>query len=189
MKKACIFLMGLFIATSVFSQIQIAESGQTKSNSDYRKESTLIEHLDDGYYFLLKDYECIQNKLNGEQYMIRLFLGATEDQVKQSYVTLQNWWNNAENDDYIIVTNPNGQNVCLYKYNANIYMSYGDERNCKQTRIQFGLDVTAALAGTKLRTIEQKQQFINNVAFGEIQLTGGCSFKKEFLKSLKNYQF
>ena len=177
-----------FLTMPVFGQLQIESSGQTKTMSEYRKEASYIQWYGDGYYFKIWDYDCSKYNLSGDAYCVLLYLGQNKEEVQQSANILQNWFSNASNEDFIYVTNKNGQRVCVYKYNANIYFSYGTEVNCKATRVQFGVDVTAALGGGAYKTKAQRDELMANVEFGNHILTGMCSFKKEFLKSIRNFK-
>lgn len=124
-----------------------------------------------------------------EQYIIHIYLGKSVEEVQQSAQILQNWFTNADNEAFIYTSNPNGDKVCLYKYYANMYASYGTEVNCKSTRIIFGTDMMQALAGGYAASAAaDKQRLIDNLAFGEHVLTGLCSFKMEFMKSIKNFK-
>lgn len=124
-----------------------------------------------------------------EQYIIHIYLGKSVEEVQQSAQILQNQFTNADNEAFIYTSNPNADKVCLYKYNANMYASYGTEVNCKTTRITFGADMTQALAGNYAATsAADRERLMSNLAFGEHVLTGMCSFKKEFLKSIKNFK-
>lgn len=177
-----------FLTMPLFGQLQIESSGQTKTMSEYRKEASYIQWYGDGYYFKIWDYDCSKYKLSGDAYCVMLYLGQNQAEVQQSANILQNWFSNASNEDFIYVTNKNGQRVCVYKYNANIYFSYGTEVNCKATRVQFGADMAAALGGGTYKTKAQRDELMANVEFGEHVLTGIGSFKKEFLKSIKNFK-
>lgn len=176
------------ISVSAFGQIQIESSGKTKTNSEYQKEASYINWYNDGYYFKVWDYSCSKYHLFGDAFCVQVYLGQNKNEVVQSGVTLNNWFSNASNGDFIYVTNKNGQQVCIYKFNANIYFSYGTEVNCKAVRVQFGLDMTSALTGGAYKTKAQRDELMANVEFGNHILTGVCSFKKEFLKSIKNFK-
>lgn len=177
-----------FLTMPVFGQLQIESSGKTKTTSEYRKEANYIQWNEDGYYFKIWDYTCSKYNLAGDANCVMLYLGQNQEEIRQSATTLQNWFSKASNDDFIFVTNKNGQRVCVYKFNANIYFSYGNELNCKAIRVQFGADMTAAIDGGAYKTKAQRDELLANIEFGKHVLTGMCSFKKEFLKSIKNFK-
>ena len=185
--KFAILLLSAMISLPVFSQIQIQSEGTTKSISEMKKEARWIQWYDDGYYFKMYDYKCSKFRLYGEKYIIKIFLGKTIQEVQQSGVILQQWFDGAKNDAYINVVNPNGQKICLYKYNANIYASYGNEHDCKSTRLTFAADVAAAFGGN-YATKAERDELMANIEFGDYMLTGLCSFQKEFMKSITNFK-
>ena len=172
----------------VFGQIQIQESGKTKSVAQTEKEASYIQWYDDGYYFKIADYKCSKYRLTGDKFILKIFLGKNANEIKESGAILQQWFDNAKNDEYIYVTNPDGQKVCIYKFNLNMYASYGTEMNCKATRIQFGADMTNALLGGGYTSKKERDELMANVEFGEYVLTGLCSFKKDFIKSINNFK-
>jgi len=180
--------MSLFFTLPLCAQIQLGETEKAKKNSEYNKESSFIRFEDGGYYFRAWDYECSKAHLSGESFIVKLFLGTNYEEVQQSGVLLNNWFSNATNDNFTYVTNPNGNKVCIYKYNSNIYFSYGTEVNCKATRLQYGADLAVALTGGRPSTKTSTDVLMRNVEFGEHVLTGMCSFKKDFMKSIKNFK-
>ena len=190
MKKILAALMGMTLALPVFAQIQIESSSQAKSFKEYRKEACAIAWEEDGYYFRIADYECSKAQIQGEKYIIRVYLGKTVEEVRQSAKTLHDWFRKADNEDFLYTVNPNGDKVCLYKYNANLYASYGTEVNCKATRISYGTDMAIVIMGGNYQATSayDRETLVNNLAFGEHTLTGACSFKKDFLKSVKNFK-
>jgi len=188
MKKLSLMLMLCFVSIMGISQIQIQSEGKTQSFSEAKKEASYIRWHDDGYYFRMLDYECSKYHLSGENFIIKIFLGKNAKEVKESGTIIQQWFNDASNDAFINVTNPNGQKICLYKYNANIYASYGNELRCKAVRIQFGADMAAALTGGAYTSKKGRDELMANIEFGDYTLTGMCSFKKEFMKSIQNFK-
>lgn len=183
-----IICLMIVLSSPTFGQIQIQSEGKAKSNSELKKEVSYIQWFDDGYYFKMADYKCSKFHLYGDNFIIKIYLGKNASEVKQSGAVLQQWFDGAKNDAFIITTNPNGQNVCLYKFNANIYASYGTETHCKATRLQFGADMTAAIAGSSYATPRERDELMANIEFGDYVLTGLCSFKKDFLKSIENFR-
>ena len=188
MKKALLCLLTVILAIPTFGQLQIESGGKAKTATAYKKEASYIRWVEDGYYFRACDYECSKYRLQGEKYIVMLYLGRNQDEVQQSATALKNWFSSASNDDFIYVTNPNEQKVCLYKFNANMYLSYGTEVNCKATRLNFGVDMTNALLNGSYTSKAKRDELMANIEFGEHILTGMCSFKKDFLKSIKNFK-
>lgn len=192
MKKIILlYSLLVFISISAFGQIQIQSSGETKTYSEYRKEASHIYWHNDGYYFKVRDYRCEKFKLSGDALCVIVYLGQNQDEVVQSGALINDWFSNASNEDFLYVTNKNGQRVCIYKFNANIYFSYGTEVSCKNTRVEFGTDVAAAFGNSydqMLRYNSQRRELLTNLEFGNYVLTGMCSFKKDFLKSIKNFK-
>lgn len=182
------FVFLTLVIVPAFCQIQIQSEGQTKSYSETKKEISYINWHSDGYYFYLCDYKTAKYHLFGDKFTIKIFLGKNAQEVRQSGDILQQWFDGAKNEAFINVTNPNGQKICLYKYNANLYASYGDEMNCKSTRIQYGADITAAVAGVAYTTKAERDELMASIEFGDYILSGLCSFKKEFMKSIKNFK-
>lgn len=170
------------------AQLQIESSGKAKSASEYQKDATHIVKLEDGYYYGCLDYECSKYSLYGKQYVVYLYLGNNASEIQQSAITLKNWFEGAKNDEYIYVTNPNGQKVCIYKFNANMYCSYGTDAHCKATRLKFGADMTAALTGLSYKSKEGRDVLMGNIEFGEHKLTTFFGFKKEFLKEANAFK-
>lgn len=176
------------LALPAFCQIQIQSEGKAKSNAEMKKEASYIQWINDGYYFKMLDYKCSKFHLYGDNFIIKVYLGQNANEIKQSGMVLQQWFDGAKNDEFIVTTNPNGQNVCLYKFNANIYASYGNETHCKATRLLFGADMTAALTGGSYATKKERDELMANIEFGNYVLTGLCSFKKDFMKSIDNFR-
>lgn len=188
MKRTIFALMLCFVSIMSFSQIQIQSEGKTKSTTEAKKEASYIRWENDGYYFRILDYKCSKFHLNGEKYVIKIYLGKNAQEVQQSGDLIQQWFNKAKNEEFINVSNPDGQGICLYKFNLNLYASYGNEMLCKATRLQFGADMAVALAGGGYATKKERDEFLANVEFGDYVLTGLCSFKSDFMKSIKNFK-
>lgn len=194
MKKILIMSAILFMGFSTtFAQLQLENGGMTQSISELQKNRCDIHWCNDGYYYEILDYTCSKYNLEGDKFNIKLYLGQNETEVKQSADILQQWFENASNEEYVYTTNKNGQKVCLYKYNANLYISYGSEQNCKQVRLQFGSDATAAIGGifsgeaNTNKTKEERDRLLSNIEFGDYMLTTACSFKKGFMRSVQNF--
>lgn len=183
-----ILCMSVMFALQVHAQIQIESEGKTQTFSENKKNASYIHWIEDGFYFLMADYECSKYHLFGNKFAIKIFLGKTVKEVQQSGVILSQWFDGAKNENFITVSNPDGQKICLYKYNANLYASYGSEMQCKATRIQYGVDMTAALTGAAYKTKQGRDELMANIEFGDYILTGLCSFSKEFMKSIKNFK-
>ena len=188
MKKIFLILMTLLSCQLSIAQLQIESSGKAKSASEYQKDATHIVKLEDGYYYGCLDYECTKYNLYGKQYIVYLYLGDNAAEIQQSANTLKSWFEGAKNDEYIYVTNPNGQKVCIYKFNANMYCSYGTDAHCKATRLKYGADMTAALTGLSYKSKEGRDVLMGNIEFGEHKLTTFFGFKKEFLKEASAFK-
>lgn len=195
MKRSLLLFWALSLIVPAFGQIQIESSGETKTYSQHNKSITNIVEKEDGYfYYLIPDYKCNQARLEG--YNIEVFIGKTKDEVAKSAETLKNWFSNAKNEAFIYVTNPDGTKICLYKYNANLYASHGNEMNCKDLRVEYGLGMTQVLMGmgstastanVAANAAKNRQVLLDNLAFGQYTMTGMCGFKSGFLKSIKNF--
>lgn len=191
MKKVIIASMLCFVSIICFAQIQIQSEGQAKTISETNKEASYIEWYEDGFYYKMLDYKCSKFHLNGDKFIVKIFLGKNAKEVQKSGDILQQWFNDAKNEAYINISNPNGQNVCLYKFNANIYASYGNEMNCKATRLLFGADMTSAIVGSGqagYASKNERDELMANIEFGDYVLTGMCSFKNDLMKSIKNFR-
>lgn len=203
MKKILLATILSFLAfASSVAQLQIVEYGEASTMREYEKEACSIYWIEDGYYFVAWDYECASYNLQGNQYCVLIFLGITKEDVKQSRVILEDWYKTASNESYIYVTNPNGQRVCIYKYNSNLYCSYGTELDCKQTQTKYSSSIASMLTAgffTVLTGIDYsssvansyeigRKELLANVAFGEHILTSGVSFKKDLIRSFDNFQ-
>ena len=171
-----------------YSQIQIQSEGKTKSTSEVKKEVSYIQWYTDGYYFKMLDYKCSKYHLYGDKFIIKIFLGKNANEVQQSGNIIQQWFEKAKNNEYISVKNPDGQGICIYKYNANIYASYGNEDHCKAVRVLYGSDMAAALTGVAYTSAREREELMNNIEFGDYILTGLCSFKNDFMKSITNFR-
>lgn len=186
-------VIALFCNLTVLAQLQLEDSGKAKSLSKYEKEASYIKWMEDGYYYRVTDYDCAKYHLFGEDFVVAIYLGQNAKEVKESGLMLQNWFKSAKNDEFVYTTNKNGRKICIYKFNSNIYFSNGSEVECKATRIQFGLDMTAAIAGglngqaNAHTSKKQRDELMANVEFGTRILTGVCSFKKDFVKSIENF--
>lgn len=181
-------LVACMAATNLFAQIQIVSGGTTKAESEVIKASGYISWRGDGYYFKVQDYVCSKYDRTGDKYSVFTYLGKTVDEVKQSGMIVEQWFKEAKNDDFLTVSNPDGRHVCIYKYNSNIYFSYGDVLDCKNTRIRFGFDVTRKIAGEPTTSDEERSSMETGLSKGTYGLTGYCSFKNGFLKSIKNFK-
>lgn len=194
MRKIAVLLLMLATQIPLFAQLQLGESGKAKTLTKAAKEASYIEWIEDGFYFKVADYDCAKYHLYGDNFTVILYLGQNAQEIKQSALTLTHWFENAKNDEFVYTTNKNGQKVCLYKFNANIYMSYGSEVNCRATRVQFGADMAMAIAGglngqaNAYTSKKERDELMANIEFGDRVLTGVCSFKKDFTKSINNFR-
>ena len=117
------------------SSLQIESYGTASQGSFYqfdknKKHQHIIEE-DDGFYYYLYDYACLMANICDEKYFIKLFMGKSPTDVLTSAETLKQWWKNSEDRDYMIVTNPDGQKVLIYKskHPAAICLTYGTVAN------------------------------------------------------------
>ena len=181
-----------------FAQIQIEEYGKATTLRTYEKSINSIHWIEDGYYFTAWDYDCAKYNLAGDQYHVLIYLGKTKDEVKRSRKIIADWFNNSKNNNFIYVSNPNAQRVCLYKYNSILYCSYGNEYLCKITINKHKSSVaTAVLSGLTDATTSAiiitsdyeagRKELLANIEFGEHILTSGVLFKKEFMRSFENF--
>lgn len=199
MKRFIYIIAVLFaISQSNFAQIQIEEYGKAGTLRTYEKNANSIYWIEDGYYFAAWDYDCAKYNLAGDQYHVLIYLGKTKDEVKRSRKIIEDWFKNADNNNFIYVTNPNAQRVCLYKYNSILYCSYGSEYLCKMTINKHKSSVAAAvLSGLTDATTSAiiitsdyeagRKELLANIEFGEHILTSGVSFKKGLMRSFENF--
>lgn len=202
MKKILLAMFLLFLAVSTSNaQLQITEYGEAYTQQEYKERACSIYWIEDGYYFAAWDYECALYNLVGDQYCVLIYLGKTTEEVEQSKYILENWFNTAINESYIYVTNPNGQRVCIYKYNMNIYCSYGSELDCINTRKKYTSSLTSMITGGLLTVLTGvdytaslaydyevgRKELLANIEFGEHWLASGVSFKKELMHSFDNF--
>lgn len=203
MKKIVILtFISLLVATlSTFAQLQITEYGQAYSMREYEKNACSIYWIEDGYYFAAWDYDCALYNLVGDQYNVLIYLGKTNKEVEQSKCILENWFKTALSGSYIYVTNPNGQRVCIYKYNSNLYCSYGTELDCKITQKKYSSSLASMIAAgaiTVLTGVDQttnvansyergRKELLANIEFGTHVLVSGVSFKKDLMRSFENF--
>lgn len=189
----------LICSQSGFAQIQIEEYGKAESMRKYEKKSSSIYWIEDGYYYSAWDYDCASYNLIGNNYCVLIYLGKDKEEVKRSKKILEDWFSKAENSNFIYVTNPNGQKVCLYKHNSLLFCSYGNEYLCKATIKKHKSSVAVAvLAGlftdatTSAIIISSeyeagRKELLANIEFGEHILTSGVYFKKELMRSFDNF--
>lgn len=199
MKRLFYIIAVLFaFSQSNIAQIQIEEYGKAGTLRTYEKNVNSIYWIEDGYYFAAWDYDCAKYNLVGEQYNVLIYLGKTKDEVKRSRKIIEDWFKNTTNNNFIYVTNPNAQRVCLYKYNSILYCSYGSEYLCKITINKHKSSVaTAILSGLTDATTSAiiitsdyeagRKELLANIEFGEHILTSGVSFKKDFMRSFENF--
>lgn len=199
MKRFIYIITVLFaISQSNFAQIQIEEYGKAGTLRTYEKNANSIYWIEDGYYFAAWDYDCAKYNLAGNQYHVLIYLGKTKDEVRHSRKIIEDWFKNADNNNFIYVTNPNAQRVCLYKYNSILYCSYGSEYLCKMTINKHKSSVAAAvLSGLTDATTSAiiitsdyeagRKELLANIEFGEHILTSGVSFKKGLMRSFENF--
>lgn len=199
MKRFIYIIAVLFaISQSNFAQIQIEEYGKAGTLRTYEKNANSIYWIEDGYYFAAWDYDCAKYNLAGDQYHVLIYLGKTKDEVRHSRKIIEDWFKNADNNNFIYVTNPNAQRVCLYKYNSILYCSYGSEYLCKMTINKHKSSVAAAvLSGLTDATTSAiiitsdyeagRKELLANIEFGEHILTSGVSFKKGLMRSFENF--
>ncbi|MBR5573612.1 MAG: hypothetical protein IKW35_03870 [Paludibacteraceae bacterium] len=200
MKRFFYIIVVLLICNqSGFAQIQIEEYGKAESMRKYEKKSSSIYWVEDGYYYSAWDYDCASYNLIGNNYCVLIYLGKDIEEVKRSKKILEDWFSKAENSNFIYVTNPNGQKVCLYKHNSLLFCSYGNEYLCKATIKKHKSSVaTAVLAGlftdamTSAIIISSeyeagRKELLANIEFGEHILTSGVYFKKELMRSFENF--
>lgn len=184
-------MVAMLMAAMSFAQIQIDGGGKAETATQNYKHSTYISWEGDGYYFHMLDYECSKISLKGARFNVYIYLGQNDEEVKQSADILKKWYDQAANDAFITVTNPNGDKLTIYKYNANIYASYGNEQDCRNTRINYGLDIAGIFLADDATldrvAAQERQVLIDNIAYGEHQLVAVINFKKDFLKSIKNF--
>ncbi|MBR1996179.1 MAG: hypothetical protein IJ989_02890 [Paludibacteraceae bacterium] len=198
--KRFIYIIAVLLAISQsnFAQIQIEEYGKAGTLRTYEKNANSIYWIEDGYYFAAWDYDCAKYNLAGDQYHVLIYLGKTKDEVRRSRKIIEDWFKNADNNNFIYVTNPNAQRVCLYKYNSILYCSYGSEYLCKMTINKHKSSVAAAvLSGLTDATTSAiiitsdyeagRKELLANIEFGEHILTSGVSFKKDLMRSFENF--
>lgn len=198
--KRFIYIIAVLLAISQsnFAQIQIEEYGKAGTLRTYEKNANSICWIEDGYYFAAWDYDCAKYNLAGDQYHVLIYLGKTKDEVRRSRKIIEDWFKNADNNNFIYVTNPNAQRVCLYKYNSILYCSYGSEYLCKMTINKHKSSVAAAvLSGLTDATTSAiiitsdyeagRKELLANIEFGEHILTSGVSFKKDLMRSFENF--
>ena len=115
--------------TSSTIQFDAESAGRMTKWIDINKDSKhkyIIEE-EDGYYFYLYDFGCSRAEIFDEKYFIKVYMGKTKDDALSSKKMIKQWCKKAKRNDYITVTNPNGQKVMLFKGTPGIlYMSYGD---------------------------------------------------------------
>ena len=199
MKRFIYIITALLVCNqSNFAQIQIEEYGKASTLRTYEKNANSIYWIEDGYYFAAWDYDCAKYNLAGDQYHVLIYLGKTKDEVRRSRKIIEDWFKNSKNNNFIYVTNPNSQRVCLYKYNSILYCSYGSEYLCKMTINKHKSSVaTAVLSGLTDVTTSAiiissdyeagRKELLANIEFGEHILTSGVSFKKDFMRSFENF--
>lgn len=200
MKRFFYFIAVLLICSqNSLAQIQIEEYGKAESIREHEKKSSSIYWVEDGYYFVAWDYDCARYNLVGDNYCVLVYLGKNKEEVRRSRKILEDWFINAKNSNFIYVTNPNGQRVCLYKYNSLVYCSYGNEYSCKKTINKYkSSTATVVLAGlfgdattgAVIVTNEYeagRKELLANIEFGEHILTSGVHFKKGLIRSFENF--
>ena len=122
-------------ATNATIQIESEGSAVDKFNFykfDKDKKDENIVKTEEGYFFYLYDYYCRLIEIFEEKYWIKLFLGKTPDDVLKSANMINQWYKQAKPKSYIVVTNPDGQKITLFK-NATpgLFLSYGTTEDIK----------------------------------------------------------
>ncbi len=127
MKKHFLIIMLAWAAMPLIAQnsssaLQIESQGsgaQLATNSYYsfdtEKKMGNIVKEEDVYYYYLYDFCCGLTQVYEDKYFIKLYMGKSIDDVTASYKTIKKWYKKAKMNEYIIVSNPNGQKVLLYK--------------------------------------------------------------------------
>ena len=89
------------------------------------KHKYIVEE-EDGYFFYLYDFGCSRAKIFDEKYFIKVYMGKTKEDALSSKKMIKQWCQKAKRNEYITVTNPNGQKVMLFKdIPGIIYLTYG----------------------------------------------------------------
>lgn len=172
--------------------IQITEKGKAKAKTKTVVDSlhAVILQEEDGFYFYAYDYACYLTSLIDKEYFVKVFMGKTRGNVLESAAIIEKWFKKAKNDEYIMLTNPDGQQVCLYKFNANIYISKGSGEDCRKRRVEFGKDIAYSFTGifSYIREAENKDRIFSQILMGNYKPTSICSFKYEFQKAVKKFK-
>ena len=167
----------------------------------YKIHNTIIKN-EDGYYLYTYDYGCMMTEKYDNQYFLKLFVGKTYADVLESEQTLNLWWKQAEFDDFMTTTNPDGQKVIIYKSMSPsrcLYISYGTIDDVKWLIRQVGIDtnnqfteiipiVNLATNSTRLSTEQSRDQYVlNKLAEGTYKL-GNWIPKNTFFKAFKKFK-
>ena len=107
-------------ATNANATIQIESEGSAVDKFNFykfdkdKKDENIVK-TEEGYFFYLYDYGCRVIEIFEEKYWIKLFLGKTPDDVLKSANMINQWYKQAKPKSYIVVTNPDGQKITLFK--------------------------------------------------------------------------
>ncbi len=133
------------------STIQIESEGSAAGKFDFNKFDKDMKHenivkTEEGYFFYLYDYGCRFAEIFEEEYWIKLFLGETIDDVLKSAEMINQWYKQAKVKSYIVVTNPDGQKITLFKNVApSLFLSYGTIEDIKWANESMNTDANNAL--------------------------------------------
>lgn len=110
----------LVCAVNGFGQITMGNSGSSKI------ENYVIK----GVYYNIKCYDTVYvlnvKDLESTEF-IRIQLGNTIEEAKNSLTSLYDWFKSAKTKDYIEFSSANGTTITMYKYTSTVpYFSEGD---------------------------------------------------------------
>lgn len=189
-------------ATNANATIQIESSGSAGGKFDFNKFDKDQKHenivkTEEGYFFYLYDYGCKAIEIFEEKYWIKLFLGKTIDDVLKSGEMINKWYKQAKSKSYIVVTNPDGQKITLFKNVApSLFLSYGTIEDIKWANESMNTDANNTLTGlvpfagilnarSAQEDRERRDTYIKDkIADGTYQLTMNVD-KNTFMRKIK----
>lgn len=192
-------------ATNANATIQIESSGSAADKFDFNKfdkdqKNGNIVKTEEGYFFYRYDYGCGAIEIFEEKYWIKLFLGKTIDDVVKSGEMINQWYKQAKPKSYIVVTNPDGQKITLFRDIApNLFLSYGTIEDIKWANESMKTDANNTLTGlvpfagifnasAAKQDQEKRDTYVKDkIADGTYQITT-CVDKNTFMRKIKNFK-
>lgn len=211
MKKIYCMIVLSIVSMSLIAQenvdatnatIQIESSGYAGGKFDFNKfdkdqKNENIVKTEEGYFFYRYDYGCGAIEIFEEKYWVKLFLGKTIDDVLKSGEMINQWYKQAKRKSYIVVTNPDGQKITLFKdVVPGLLLSYGTIEDIKWANESMNTDANNTLTGlvpfagilnarSAQEHRERRDTYIKDkIADGTYQLTTWID-KNTFMRKIK----